>query len=339
MPASPRKADQLRRFSGDARQRMRPPPDRKAAGMARLHRQAQVLLHRQRREQIGDLERTADAVGGDVLRTPARDRAARKLDRAAIGRIEAGQEIECRGLAGTIGPDQRVQCPIAYGEGHVVDRMNAPETLVEVAHHQHRRFCLGLTAQRLRQRRILDQRAARHCRRERDTPAERGDQPLGHADQARRREHDEADEQQAEIEQPMQRPDRQKLAEQDEEQGAERRPQEASHSADDHHGDELAREGDRQGFGRGETVIEDRQCSRQPHHRRGQDKSDELVPIRRIAHEAGALLVLPDRHQHATHRRAVKAPEQVTDGAARLPRPRRNRPGRIRDRRRARGSA
>ena len=40
--------------------------------MARLHRQTQVFLNRQRREQIGDLERAADALGRDVLgRRPA----------------------------------------------------------------------------------------------------------------------------------------------------------------------------------------------------------------------------------------------------------------------------
>jgi hypothetical protein len=63
-------------------------------------------------------------------------------------------------------------------------------------------------------------------------------------------------------------------------------------------------------------VIEHRQCSRQRHHGRRQDESDELVPIRGIADEARALLVLADCDQHGAGRRAVKAPEQVADGEA-----------------------
>ena len=146
-------------------------------------------------------------------------------------------------------------------------------------------------------------------------PAERGDQPLGDADEARRREHDEADEQQAEIEQPVRRPDRQELAKQDEEQRAERGPQKASHSADDHHGDELARERDRKRLGRGEAVIEHRQCPASATTVRTARRRRACSDCR-IADEARALLVLADCHQHAAGRRAVKAPEQVADGEA-----------------------
>ena len=107
--------------------------------------------------------------------------------------------------------------------------------------------------------------------------AERRDQPLRNADEAGRRKHDEADEQQPEIEQPMRRPDRQKLAEQDEEQRAERRPEEAAHPADHDHGDQLAREGDRDRIGRGEAMVEDRKRAGDRNHcRRDSTKAISL---------------------------------------------------------------
>ena len=203
---------------------------------------------------------------------------------------------------------------------------------------QDRRRARGGAAIDLRQRRAVVDGAAGHGGRLDHAAAERRDQPAGDADQTGRREHDEADEQQAEPEQPMRRPDRQEFAEQDEEQRAERRPEEAAHPADHHHGDELARERHRQRLGRGKAMIEHRERSGDRHHRGGEHEGDELVAVGRVADEAGALLVLADRHQHAADRRAMKAPQHVADRHGRSRRRRSNRSSRAPDRGRARSS-
>ena len=191
--------------------------------------------------------------------------------------------------------------------------MNAAEALVQIARREHQAAAINRSHQCSRQRRNLGGPTAGHRGRfDRGRP-ERGQQPPRNADEPGRRKHDEADEQQAEIEQPMRRPDRQKFAEQDEEQGAERRPQEASHPADHYHGDELAREGDGQRLGRGKAVIEDRKRTCDRNHCRREHEADQLVAVGWIADEACALFVLADRDEHAADRRAVKAPEQDAD--------------------------
>ena len=114
----------------------------------------------------------------------------------------------------------------------------------------------------------------------------------------------------------MRRPDRQELAKQDEEQRTERVTEEAAHSPDHHHRDELARERHGERLCRREAMVEHRQCACDCDHGRGQHEADQLVAIGRIADEARALLVLADRHQNAAGRRAVEAPEQVTHGHA-----------------------
>ena len=80
-----------------------------AAGMARLHGEADVFADAQRRKQIGDLERAADAGARDLLRRMSGDRPAHQRNLAFVRREHAGQQIERRGLAGAIGADQRVQ--------------------------------------------------------------------------------------------------------------------------------------------------------------------------------------------------------------------------------------
>ena len=86
---------------GRARDRVpdggRPPPDPHRPAHRRLRRQAHVLVHRQQREDVRDLERAADA----RLRTPVgrllRDVDAVELDGAARRPAQAGDEVEeCR---------------------------------------------------------------------------------------------------------------------------------------------------------------------------------------------------------------------------------------------------
>ena len=132
--------------------------------------------------------------------------------------------------------------------------------------------------------------------------AERRHQPLGDADQAGRREHDEADEHEAEPEQPVLGVDAEEFAEQDEEQRAQRRPEETAHAADHDHRQQFAGERDRDRIGRGHAVLEQQQDAGEPGDPRRQHEGGELVAVGGIAEETRALLVLADRHQHACRR-------------------------------------
>ena len=130
------------------------------------------------------------------------DRLAQQRHRALVRRIHARQQIERRGLAGAVGPDQRMQRAVGDGDVDALHGLDAAEALDDVAGGKHRAVDVGFRPQEFRQRQHFD--AARRHRGVFDRLlAERRDQPLADADQAGRREHDEADEHQAEPEQPV----------------------------------------------------------------------------------------------------------------------------------------
>ena len=107
-----------------------------------LHGQADILLNAQAAEQIGDLERAADACRGDVFRFQARDRFTGERDCSTIGVIEPRQQVERGRFAGAVGTDQGMQRAVLYREIEALHGMDAAEALVEVARHQHRTFVL-----------------------------------------------------------------------------------------------------------------------------------------------------------------------------------------------------
>ena len=277
--------------------------------MPRLHGEANVLADAQRRKQIGDLERAADAGVRDLFRRMAGDRLAQQRYRALVRRIHAGQQIERRGLAGAVGADQRVQRAVGNRDVDALHRPDAAEALDDVAGGKHRAVDVRFRPQEFRQRQHFDP-ARRHRGIFDRLLAERRDQPLADADQAGRRKHDEGDEHQAEPEQPVLGVDAEEFAEQDEEQRAERRPQEAAHAADHDHRQQIAGERHRDRIGRGHAVLEQQEDAGKPGNGGGQHEGGELVAIGRIAEKARALLVLADRHQHAADGRIVEAPQQ-----------------------------
>ncbi len=226
---------------------------------------------------------------------------------ALVRRIHAGQQIERRGLAGAVGADQRMQRAVGNGDVDPLHRLDAAKALDDVAGGQHRSLDVGFRPQEFRQRQQFDA-ARRHRGVLDDLLAERRDQPLADADQARRRKHDEADEHQAEPEQPVLGVDAQEFAEQDEEQRAERRAQKAAHAADHDHRQQFAGKCDRDRIGRGHAVLVEQQDAGKPGDPGRQHEGGELVAVGRIAEEARALLVLADRHQHAADGRIVEAP-------------------------------
>ena len=104
-----------------------------ALGVPRLHGEADVLADAERRKQIGDLERAADAGARDLLRRVAGDRLAQQRHRALVGRKHAGQQIERRGLAGAVGADQRMQRAVGDRDVDALHRLDAAEALDDVA--------------------------------------------------------------------------------------------------------------------------------------------------------------------------------------------------------------
>ena len=76
------------------------------------------------------------------------------------------------------------------------------------------------------------------------------------------------------------------------------------HATDDDHGQKLARKGDGERIGGGETMVKDEE-----HARKGviEDEGLELVAVGRVALEGGALFVLTDGDQHAAERRVDHA--------------------------------
>src|SRR6185503_10704332 len=80
-------------------------------------------------EQADVLEGAADAGGRDLVRLQAGETAVVEPEVTAIGRIDAGENIEQRGLAGTVGTDQAVDLALADGEGDIIQRLHAAEPL------------------------------------------------------------------------------------------------------------------------------------------------------------------------------------------------------------------
>ena len=307
---------QRRRVGGNAGQGGGARPDAEAAGMTGLDGKADILLDRQPAEQIGDLERAADASGGDRLRTEAPDLAPVERHRAAIRRKHAGDEIEGSGLAGAVGADQGMQRAVHDREADAAHGANAAEALHDAIRREHRSRAAAFVNEVPGHRSDGFDAPAGHGRVGLRLLAEGGKKALGDAGQARRREHDEADEHQAEEQEPARREQREIFARQHEEQRAEGRAQEAAHAADDHHGEQLAGELDGHRVSRGEAVMEGRERAGKARQSRRDREGDELVAVSVVADEAGANLVLADRHQHAADRRVVKALQHQHDEEA-----------------------
>jgi hypothetical protein len=67
----------------------------------------QVVENGEARDAAGDLEGAGQARPGDAVGAPGGDVASVEADLAAVGRDDAGDALEQRGLAGAVGADQR----------------------------------------------------------------------------------------------------------------------------------------------------------------------------------------------------------------------------------------
>ena len=137
MPSQAEEFDQLRGLGVDILVVVDVAPEVEAPGALRLQRQAQVFVDRQPLEQIGDLERARQPLMADRLRRHALDLAAVQRDGAAVGREQAGDQIEQRGLAGAVRPDQGVDFAGADLQARIGHGANAAEGLRDAAHLEH----------------------------------------------------------------------------------------------------------------------------------------------------------------------------------------------------------
>ena len=273
MPSRPRKLISSAVSAWISRIAVDVAPDVEAAGMLRLQRQAQVFVDRQPAEQVGDLERAREPLLADRGPT-ARPGSSRPF--SARVPLSGGNRPETRlnrvVLPAPFGPISAWISPAPIVRLALVTARMPPkffETPLDLEHGALR----ALRPQEGRQRQALVDLALAHRGGffRRRAPALRSvaqmpTRPPGEIQH-------EADEHEAEPEQPVRRPDRKQLAEQDEEQRAERRPEDVVHAADHDHGQQLAGERHRDGLGRDEVGLEaEQRAGEAGHHRRDHER-------------------------------------------------------------------
>ena len=87
-------------------------------------------------EQRHVLERACDAAVGSVVRAHLGARFALERDPALLRMVEAVDDIEHRGLAGPVRPDDRANFPFADVERHIAHCLHATESERHVLHRQ-----------------------------------------------------------------------------------------------------------------------------------------------------------------------------------------------------------
>ena len=128
-----------------------------------------------RAEQPDVLEGAREAEGGALVRRQAGHFDAVDENRARIGAVEPGDDIERRCLAAPVGADQRMHAAAAHLKIDAVDRLQAAKILDETAHLERGRSAGIGGAQ---QERLGGCR--RRARRARDEPSEEAPDALGH---------------------------------------------------------------------------------------------------------------------------------------------------------------
>ena len=91
----------------------------------------QVLQHGRVLEQLDVLERARDAALRHMMRR-AGDRLSLEQDAARGRRVDEADQVEDRGLAGAVRPDDGVDLALVDRKAHTVDRDHAAETHAEI---------------------------------------------------------------------------------------------------------------------------------------------------------------------------------------------------------------
>jgi hypothetical protein len=242
-PAEAHGADHACRLPVDLIKRGRAHPRIERLGKTRLHGEAHVLADRQRQEQVGDLERAPDARAGYLFGCEPANAAPGQRHTALVGGEHARNQVEGRGLARAVRADQCMQRAVTHGEIDALHGLDAAEGLGDAIRLQH------MPVAHRRMPEIVGQGhgpclARRHGGVAGNGFAERLQELLGDAHQPGWREHDEADEEKPEPEQPVFGSAGKIIAENHEKQRTQRRAEERAHTADHDHGEQFAREGD-----------------------------------------------------------------------------------------------
>ena len=106
-----------------------------AAPAPRFATDQQVLGHRQVRAEVDLLVDGADPELLGVERRSDGDLLAIEGDRARVGSLDAGQDLDQGGLACAVLPDQRVDLAAGHREVDVAECLDAREGLVDAFHH------------------------------------------------------------------------------------------------------------------------------------------------------------------------------------------------------------
>ena len=101
---------------------------------ARLVREEDALGHREVADQVELLVDRRDAARQRCRRVPDRERLALEQDLAAGGLVHAGDALDQRRLAGSVGAEQAVHLALEDVEADPLQRLDAGELLHEVAH-------------------------------------------------------------------------------------------------------------------------------------------------------------------------------------------------------------
>ena len=134
-------ADGLQQLLGARRQRVerrQRAPELHVQTLRPLQRDPHIVEHGEVRKDRGDLERTHQAHARHLGRRRGGDVLAEKFDPAGARRQELGEQVEDRGLAGAVRPDQRLDLAGIDVEVDAVDGDEAAEIAPQAAGGQHR---------------------------------------------------------------------------------------------------------------------------------------------------------------------------------------------------------
>ena len=156
------KADEFGGLGDHRRNRLRACPPIEVTGVARLHREPQVLLDREQWKQIRHLKRAREPRCDDAMRRLSGEVPAVEDNASAVRRIQARDQVEDCRFAGAVGTDQRMQRTIGNLDTRFRHRVDAAKRLRQSVRDEERAFSPSLAAQERGHRHSLLDRATRH---------------------------------------------------------------------------------------------------------------------------------------------------------------------------------
>jgi hypothetical protein len=291
-------------------------------------RDQHVLEHREPGEELRRLERARDAGARDKMRHAVRKRLFTEAHRAAVGSVEAADEIEQRRLAGAVRPDDARHFTGLRGERYVANGLRAAERDAESLDREPARRG-AVVAEECPDARVVGFRCARHGFAH--ASLDRADDPLGDQPQHEQQ-------QRAEEEQSIFGEERQDLGQQHDDERARDRAEHRARAADQHDEQERDRLEERERLGTHE-IREDREnrsCDAGEERRdderyganRDEVEADRLARGLRVARRAhreaprAVAQAIEEHEQHREQREREHTDAELVHGQAEERRPR-----------------